>query len=43
MTGAGIKSDRLFGTKLKIFFSLAGRKRGVKFEIIKLHGGLVEI
>jgi len=42
MTG-DIESNRLFATKLKVIFSIASQKEGLKLENIKFEVGLVKI
>lgn len=43
ITGTDIEGNRLFEAKLKLNFSIAGPKRGLKLDIIKLQGALVKI
>ena len=42
-TGTDICGNRLFGAKLKLNFSIAWSKKGVKLEIIKKLPALVKI
>jgi hypothetical protein len=42
MTG-DIESNRLFATKLKVNFSIASQKGGLKLDNIKFRAGLVKI